>query len=141
VVLRAAMAEAAGRDAIARQYATGFADIFAIGLPAYEGALARGAARAWAVTETYLAWLAALPDSHLARRHGPAAAALVQRAGARWLARLRAAPAPARLASPLLAWDARLKRQGRNPGTSADLTVATLFAHALRGLPRPRGDG
>ena len=32
----------------------------------------------------------------------------------------------------LLAWDAELKAAGINPGTSADLTVATLFAHRLR---------
>jgi len=32
----------------------------------------------------------------------------------------------------LLEWDAELKCQGINPGTSADLTVATLFADKLR---------
>jgi triphosphoribosyl-dephospho-CoA synthetase len=31
----------------------------------------------------------------------------------------------------LLRFDATLKAQGLNPGTSADLTVATLFALAL----------
>ena len=34
-------------------------------------------------------------------------------------------------ASLLLDLDARLKADGINPGTSADLTVATLFAHHL----------
>ena len=29
------------------------------------------------------------------------------------------------------AWDAELKAQGINPGTSADLTVATLFVAGL----------
>jgi triphosphoribosyl-dephospho-CoA synthase len=39
----------------------------------------------------------------------------------------------------LLRWDAALKQRGINPGTSADLTVATLFAHRLRSiLPPPR---
>ena len=28
-------------------------------------------------------------------------------------------------------WDMELKRAGINPGTSADLTVATLLLHAL----------
>ncbi|HET7850279.1 MAG TPA: triphosphoribosyl-dephospho-CoA synthase, partial [Pseudolabrys sp.] len=42
----------------------------------------------------------------------------------------------------LLAWDAKLKEAGINPGTSADLTVATVFAHRLRGIlpPNPIGD-
>ncbi|MES2501179.1 MAG: triphosphoribosyl-dephospho-CoA synthase, partial [Pseudomonadota bacterium] len=34
----------------------------------------------------------------------------------------------------LLAWDNELKQKQVNPGTSADLTVASLFAHALKQL-------
>jgi triphosphoribosyl-dephospho-CoA synthase len=34
--------------------------------------------------------------------------------------------------SPLLEWDASLKRRDINPGTSADLTVATLLAYQLQ---------
>jgi triphosphoribosyl-dephospho-CoA synthase len=35
-----------------------------------------------------------------------------------------------------MSWDASLKDRNINPGTSADLTVATLFASYLRnGLP------
>jgi triphosphoribosyl-dephospho-CoA synthase len=37
----------------------------------------------------------------------------------------------------LLSWDAALKSRGINPGTSADLTVATLFASSLSSM---RGD-
>jgi triphosphoribosyl-dephospho-CoA synthetase len=33
---------------------------------------------------------------------------------------------------------AALKARGLNPGTSADLTVATLFAAALMGLDSPK---
>jgi triphosphoribosyl-dephospho-CoA synthase len=39
-----------------------------------------------------------------------------------------------RLLADLLAWDRSLKQRALNPGTSADLTVATLFAHRLRGI-------
>jgi triphosphoribosyl-dephospho-CoA synthase len=45
---------------------------------------------------------------------------------------MRSGEAPAALRDDLLQWDARLKAQGINPGTSADLTVATVFAHRLR---------
>ena len=38
-----------------------------------------------------------------------------------------AASQPAVLLADLLAWDAMLKERGINPGTSADLTVATLI--------------
>jgi len=40
------------------------------------------------------------------------------------------APGPQGL-EPLLAFDAALKRDGLNPGTSADFTVATLFCDVL----------
>jgi hypothetical protein len=40
-------------------------------------------------------------------------------------------------AERLLNWDATLKSRAINPGTSADLTVATLFASRLASL---RGD-
>ena len=46
-------------------------------------------------------------------------------------ARLRGADDPAALTGPLTDWDAALKSAGVNPGTSADLTVATLFARRL----------
>jgi triphosphoribosyl-dephospho-CoA synthase len=36
--------------------------------------------------------------------------------------------------APLLAFDRALKERGINPGTSADLTVATLFAATLEDL-------
>ena len=41
------------------------------------------------------------------------------------------------LADELLAWDAGLKARAVNPGTSADLTVATLFAHRLGSILPP----
>jgi triphosphoribosyl-dephospho-CoA synthase len=54
---------------------------------------------------------------------------------------MRSAESPAALLTDLLAWDAVLKERGINPGTSADLTVATLFAHRLRTiLPSARNN-
>ena len=48
----------------------------------------------------------------------------------------------ARLTEELMAWDTSLKARNINPGTSADLTVATLFAHRLATiLPSERNSG
>ena len=47
---------------------------------------------------------------------------------------LWSAQEPADLLSELLEWDAVLKARGINPGTTADLTVATLFAHRLQSV-------
>lgn len=127
--LKEAMALAAERDRIAQQYVTDYADIFAIGLPRYTELVdAEPEARAEAV---HLAFMAAFPDSHIARKFGLDTAEHVQ-AEAAELAGQVDFHAPAVTRHPALAaFDASLKERGLNPGTSADLTVATLFAASL----------
>jgi triphosphoribosyl-dephospho-CoA synthase len=142
VTLREAMAEARERDSIARQYVTDFESIFELGLACLEDALHRCAKPEWATLATYLAFLARHPDSHILRKHGAAAAEDVRRSAAAYAARLQAAADPAALVPDLLSWDAALKARAINPGTSADLTVGTLFAHRLRNdLPFARKSG
>jgi triphosphoribosyl-dephospho-CoA synthase len=136
--LRAAMSLAAGRDRIARQYRDGFAELFSVGLGALGAADLgpsppqgpREDAAAEAVQRVFLAWLASAPDAHIVRKHGAAVAQSVMNDAAVWLARPRAGHSLD--ADPAWgAWDAQLKQQGINPGTSADLTVATLFLDSL----------
>ena len=123
VDLRSAMQLAAGRDSIARQYANGFADVFDFGVPRFERAARISPEHA--VLETYLAYLATWPDSHVARKHGESIAAEVSLVAARFdQARARGAGFDA---EKLQAWDAELKSRGINPGTTADLVAATTF--------------
>ena len=124
VTLRAAMALAADRDSIARQYANGFADIFGAGLDA-AGVITR-ANEHRAMLDVFLSFLATWPDSHIVRKQGAALAQSVTRDAALHRVNWRAAERPARSAE-LDAWDAGMKARGINPGTSADLAVATLF--------------
>lgn len=131
VGLRAAMRLAAGRDLIARQYANGFAEVFGLGLAAFATlAPADAAALAQRVQRLYLAWLSAHPDSHIVRKQGEAVARAVSIEAARWRDRLEDDPHAA-AGADFAAWDASLKMRGLNPGTSADLTVCTLFVAAL----------
>lgn len=123
-----AMAEAAHRDRIARAYTDGFRDLSGIGLPALAQARAKGLAAPWTTTAVHLAYLTAVPDSHIARKHGPERAEAVRMQAAARLAGLDLAQEPL---AALLDYDRFLKREGLNPGTSADFTVATLFADAL----------
>jgi triphosphoribosyl-dephospho-CoA synthase len=135
--LREAMAEAADRDRIARQYVSGFEDIFDLGEREFRAASQRWPASAWPTLALYLTFLSAFPDSHIIRQHGTAAAENVRCAATLFRERMRAAADPSDLIVDLLAWDSSLKQQEINPGTSADLTVAALFAHRLRNiLPR-----
>ena len=131
VTLREAMAAAADQDDIARQYVTGYEDIFAIGLPALEAARRRGLEARWSTLAVYLAFLAASPDTHVMRKFGAATAEAVRREGADWSNEFAAARDPSMMTKRLLTWDSALKTRGINPGTSADLTVATLFASRL----------
>jgi triphosphoribosyl-dephospho-CoA synthase len=132
VTLKAAMAEAAQRDRIARQYVCNFEDVIARGEFVLAAALARSTDRAWATLALYLDFLAAFPDSHIVRKYGADTANDVCRAARTLNSRIKLGEAPSALLPDLLKWDASLKRRGINPGTSADLTVATLFAHRLR---------
>lgn len=133
--LREAMAEAAPRDRIAHQYATAFVDVFDLGVPLFDAAERRwGQGQSTAALAVYLGFLAAFPDTHILRKHGAAAAAVVQQEAEPLHARLEAAADPSALLDDMLAFDASLKRRRINPGTSADLTVAVLFAHRLHGI-------
>ncbi|MDB5408529.1 MAG: triphosphoribosyl-dephospho-CoA protein [Rhodospirillales bacterium] len=126
VTLRAAMALAADRDLVARQYATGFADVFAIGVPRLASARNRGATQEWATTLVFLDFLVAFPDSHIARKFGLDVARSVEREASDL--RLTLPDDPTAAFPVLLEFDRDLKRRGLNPGTSADLTVASLLA-------------
>ena len=137
--LRAAMALAAERDRIARQYRDGYADVFELDLASLAATLSSlsisppGPAPAVvtdAVQRVYLAFLASQPDSHIVRKHGAALAHSVMRSAQRWQARALAGE-PLDADPDFAAWDRELKAAGLNPGTSADFTVAALFAAGL----------
>lgn len=132
VVLMEAMREAAHRDMIARQYVTGFADIFGTGLTEYENALARGEGGMWPTIAAYMAFLAGFADSHVARKHGVETANAVRQEAARIRLALLSSSDEAVRMRRLLDFDRDLKARAVNPGTSADLTVACLLVHLLR---------
>ena len=136
VSLLDAMRLAAGRDAVAREYATAFESTFNIGLPAIDAARRRGASLEQAIVLSHLALLAADPDTLVARRHGASAARRLQR-DARIVLQaggpLR--PAGRRLLERL---DRRLRaaRPPINPGASADVVAASLFVWLLSDAAR-----
>jgi triphosphoribosyl-dephospho-CoA synthase len=130
--LRRVMAAAAEHDLIALQYATDYGDVFGTALPRLQSLWPRHRNEGCAVTELYLHLLARFPDSHVARKHGPDKAAEVTLRAGRARTVLASRPGP-RARRYLEALDARLKAEDVNPGTTADLTVATLFLDRLIG--------
>jgi len=131
VGLREAMAEASSRDLIARQYTNDFKDLFDIGLPALKTCLQRWKNLEWATTGCYLLFLSRFPDTHVSRKHGTqTAAALMIRAS-----EIRQAfdknDNPEDMRTRLLEYDRELKDANINPGTSADMTAASLLLFRL----------
>lgn len=125
------MAEAAGRDQIARQYATGFAELFERGQAVLETLERRWSNPAWAAAGLYMDFLARLPDSHVARKLGPERARRVMERARPIAESLLRAERPEHCRAALLSFDRALKADGVNPGTSADLTVAALLIRRL----------
>ena len=141
VDLRAAMALAAPRDSIARQYRDGFAELFDAGAVALGTGFSLMSAPAGgspdagtvaAVQRLYLWLLSRFADSHIVRNHCDAVAHIVMSAAQAW--QLRACRDDEVDADPdFAAWDASLKASRINPGTTADLTVAALLIASLCG--------
>jgi triphosphoribosyl-dephospho-CoA synthase len=133
VTLLEAMRLAAARDAVAREYATGYETTFTIGAPAIDRARRSGARLRQAIVVAFLEILAARPDTLVERRHGRSAARRVSREAAKALEAggpLR--PEGRRLLERL---DRRLRRAtpAINPGASADVVAASLFVWLLSG--------
>ena len=124
------MRETEDRDRVARQYVRGFEDIFDLGL----AVLARSRMR-WpgpqAVVALYLTFLARFKDSHIERKLGTVAAQRIRLESQRLVESLEVSASPEMNIEDLMSFDRSLKSRRINPGTSADLTVATLLADNL----------
>ena len=128
LTLRDAMALAAGRDLVARQYASGFADVFDRVLPRLRASIEGGRPLETAIVDAYLDFLSGHPDTLIARKRGPATALEASRLASSVL-ELGWPDSPEGIEA-LGAFDAWLRADGhaRNPGATADLTTAALFA-------------
>ena len=111
-------------DMVAQQYTNNYAQIIQ-GVMLYQQALARWQRPAWALTAVHLHFMAHYCDSHIVRKYGETIAKLVQSEALEHESAFLKAYNPNNYLTPLLKFDAALKKRGLNPGTSADLTVAT----------------
>lgn len=132
VDLKEAMAHAADRDRVAFQYASGFEDIFVTGLDAMRRSRARNHDKTMTTLHVFMSFASAFPDSHILRKYGPETAEEVRLRARDVSSRLSLADSKESAFAIALELDRCLKTRGLNPGTSADLTVATLFAEYLR---------
>jgi triphosphoribosyl-dephospho-CoA synthase len=142
LTLRQVMQLAADRDLVARQYADDYREVFGEAVPALRASMAAGQPLETAIVAAFLAVLANHPDTLIARKRGQDAA----RAASRRAADVLAAGWPDREEGRVLCeeFDRWLRGDGhaRNPGATADLVTAALFAALRDGtipIPRPAG--
>jgi triphosphoribosyl-dephospho-CoA synthase len=135
VRLRDAMRMAMDRDSIAREYVTAFEITLTVAAPALERFITDSGDPEASIVQTFLTLLARAPDSLISRKCGVRVARRVSGRAAEILAAggLFTQEGRWRLAR----FDRALRRDGNrlNPGTTADLTAAAIFALMLnRGI-------
>ncbi|MDO8846321.1 triphosphoribosyl-dephospho-CoA synthase [Methylicorpusculum sp.] len=134
VTLADAMKLACERDRIALQYVTDFKDIYELSILSYNDGLTRWGSHYWAAVSVYTALLARYPDSHIERKYGDRFTGWVAEKMAAINSQLQGATDPEDILPLLYQVDKELKAHHINPGTTADLTVATVMAVFLEDL-------
>lgn len=122
---------AADWDLIAAQYSNNFKDIFNFGVPRYQSLLKHWGDEKWATTGLFLSFLSHYPDSLIERKYGLLKAREISDMISDLEKELCHSDSPDRYEAQLLKIDRQLKRNLINPGTSADLTAASIFAAEL----------
>ncbi len=126
-----AMALAADRDLVARQYTNGFAEVLDVVVPRLQEGQRAGWSLTTAIIHTHVSLMSEYPDSLIARKCGSAVARESADRAAHVLNAGRPGEDAYNVALADLDFWLRGDRHRRNPGTTADLMAAGLFA-ALR---------
>jgi len=81
----------------------------------------------WALTGVYLTFLKKFNDSHIVRNKGNKIARSIKKEAKKYYFFLKRNKNLTKIKKKLLVFDKKLKSKGINPGTIADLTVATFL--------------
>ncbi len=142
VDLLSAMQLAANRDAIARQYVTGFQDVFEFGVPLLSEGCRRFGNLNEAIVYAHVAMMARSADSLIARKCGTGTAEHSRFLAAKAIESLTQVEAAKKVDCSEGFWkavgelDFWLRSDGhrRNPGTTADLIAASLYVGIHNGV-------
>jgi triphosphoribosyl-dephospho-CoA synthase len=134
VTLTEAMRIASSKDRIALQYITDYKDVFDFSVLRYNERFDLWGAHSWAAVSVYAGLLSQFPDSHVERKYGSRYSEMVASKMVMLDQALLKTSDP-ELIKPLLhRIDQAFKCHGINPGTTADMTVATVLAVFLEEL-------
>ncbi len=125
--LTQAMAIASEKDRIALQYVTNYKDIFGFSILCYNRNSVRFDNQVWAAVTVYTGLLSRYPDSHIERKYGDKYSGWVLKQISTVDDALLNTSQPEQLVPMMHEVDRAFKERGINPGTTADLTVATVL--------------
>ena len=132
VTLLEAMRLAAERDWIAHEYANGFSITLGVGAPELAANIAGGLPVTEAVVQTFLTLMSRYPDSLIARKNGMAMAREAALEAERILKLGGMFSGRGRRGVYDFDQALRIDSNMLNPGTTADLTAAALFAYFIK---------
>jgi len=127
VTLVQAMEIASEKDRIAKQYTTIYKDIFEFAVLRYNDAFVKFDDRAWAASTVFTGLLSTIPDSHIERKYSDKYSGWVRKQIITVDDALLNTDDPEQLIPILHEVDRAFKDKSINPGTTADLTVATVL--------------
>jgi len=127
VTLTQAMEIANEKDRIAMQYATNYKDIFEFSVLRYNSAYVKFGDQSWAASAVFTGLLSKFTDSHIERKYGDTYSGWVRKQIITVDDALLNTDNPEQLLPMLHEVDRAFKDKGINPGTTADLTVATVL--------------
>lgn len=131
VNLTEAMRLASLKDRIALQYITDYQDIFDFAVLVYYNGLDRFGIEKWATVFVYASLLSQYPDSHIERKYGSQYTKFISSRMSLLSNQLSEIVNPEDSLLLLFSIDKAFKAKALNPGTMADITVATVLAVLL----------
>jgi len=134
VTLTQAMSIASEKDRIALQYVSVYKDVFEFSILRYNVGLVRFEDQAWAAALVFSGLLSKFPDSHIERKFGEKHSGWVLAQMTTVDDALLNTDKPEQLVPMLHEVDRAFKAKGINPGTTADLTVATVLVVLMEAL-------
>jgi triphosphoribosyl-dephospho-CoA synthase len=93
----------------------------------YYNAMSKWGNKDWAAVSVYAGLLSQFPDSHIERKYGDQYSEMVASKMSQLSNELSKAENPEHTLPLLYSMDQELKSRGVNPGTMADMTVATVL--------------
>jgi triphosphoribosyl-dephospho-CoA synthase len=132
VTLLQAMRIAEERDSIAKQYVTNYKDILNIGLPILTSSIKSGESVEWATAFAYLKYLASVPDTLIRRKQSWEHAIEITESATEILTKVNENNMLSSFEAEIITWDNELNKKAINPGTTADLTAATLLIYSFQ---------